>query len=219
MSSNERAPELTPAQAEELRARAKKSWDDVGGSAETAELFRVLVRVDPGDGFAWFCWGDSLRAIGRFREAEEALLTSRDLAPKSQLFTVDARLGMLLAKSGSPAEAEKWFRLATSSSECPGWAWVLRAVNLIRMESIKLARECLRAAKLRGDVDLEEVMLNEALIDRYLGNYEDATRGAEGALEIDANYQPARDLLDQLRGAAEARVYATGLMETGVPRE
>ena len=169
--------------------------------------------MHPSDGLAWLNRGDSLRSIGRFREAEAALLTARELAPKRHLFVVDARLGMLFSESGSPAEAEKWFRLSTSSSECPGWVWLLRAVNLLRMESGKLARECLNAARLRGEVDQEEVLLNEALVDRYLGNYEEAARGAEEALKLDPNYQPAKDLLASLRGAAEAKDYVTGMLK------
>jgi tetratricopeptide (TPR) repeat protein len=178
-----------------------------------AELFEALVRVNPDDGMAWFSLGDALRSIGRLKEAEEALLTARELAPKSHRFTVDARLGMVVAKSGSPADAEKWFRLATSDSECPGWVWVLRAANLIRKESTKLARECLKAAKLRDEVDLEEVLLNEALIERCEGNYEAAARCAEDALKIDPNYEPAQELLVSIRGAVEAKSYIKRLLE------
>jgi len=197
---------------EQLRARAEKSLDDFGPSAETAELFRVLVRTDPDHALTWYNRGDSLRSIGRFREAQEALLAARELMPKSNLFIVDTRLALVFSKSGSPADAEKWFRLATSSTDCPGWVWLLRADNLMRMESSKLARECLNTARLRGEVDLEELLLNEALIDRYLGNYEEAARGAEEALKLDPDYQPAKDFLESLRGAAAAKSDATGML-------
>jgi tetratricopeptide (TPR) repeat protein len=205
MATNGSQIRLTSAQIESLRARARSSLETRGPCAEAAELYEALVKVDPRDGLAWLNLGDSLRSVGRFREAEEALLTARELAPTANKFTVDARLGMVLSKRGSPLEAEKWFRLATSSSDCPGWVWVLRAANLTRRESSKLARECLRAAKLRGDVDLEEVLLNEALIDRALGNYQDAIRNAQAALDIDPDYSPARELLSSIRGAADAR--------------
>jgi tetratricopeptide (TPR) repeat protein len=207
MSRNEHALRLTAQQLEQLRQRAQSSLENSGPSAETAELFEVLVRVDPDDGLAWFNLGDALRSIGRLKEADEALLTARELAPKSHRFTVDARLGMVVSKSGSPADAEKWFRLATSDGECPGWVWVLRAANLIRKESTKLARECLKTAKLRDEVDLQEVLLNEALIELCDGNYEAAARCADEALKIDSNYEPAKELLVAVRGAVEARNY------------
>lgn len=207
----EKAMKLAPREAERLRERASRAFDDRGPSAETAELFALLVRVDPRDGLAWFNLGDSLRAIGRLREAEDAFLAARELAPKSNRFIVDARLGMVTSMNASPAKAEKWFRLATAHRECPGWVWLLRASNLMRQESLRLARECLKAAKIRGDVDLDEVLLNEALIDRSEGDYESAARRAAEALEIDPGYEPARVLLAALEGAAEARRIATHL--------
>jgi tetratricopeptide (TPR) repeat protein len=212
MSRHENALRLIPEQLQQLRQRAQRSLENSGPSAETAELFEALVRANPDDGMAWFNLGDALRSIGRLKEAEEALLTARELAPKSHRFTVDARLGMVVSKSGSPADAEKWFRLATSDGECPGWVWVLRAANLIRKESTKLARECLKAAKHRDEVDLEEVLLNEALIERCEGNYEAAARCAEDALKIDPNYEPAQELLVSIRGGAEAKSYINRLL-------
>lgn len=190
----------------QLRQRAQRSIDDRGPSAETAELFSILVKANPRDGVAWFNLGDSLQVMGRLREAAEAFLTARELAPKSRRFGMDARLGMVASKNAAPAEAEKWFRLATSVPECPGWVWLLRAANLMRKESMKLARECLNTARLRGDVDLEEVLLNEALIDLSEGDYEAAAQRADAALKIDSGYEPARHLLALLQGAAEAKL-------------
>ncbi|HEY6125894.1 MAG TPA: tetratricopeptide repeat protein [Steroidobacteraceae bacterium] len=202
---------MTTERVAQLRERANKSLEAFGPAAETAELFKELVRLEPGDALAWFNWGDSLRSIGRFQDAKEALLTARELMPKSRLFAVDTRLGMVFSECGPPAEAEKWFRLATSNSECHGWVWLLRADNLMRMESFKLARECLKTARVRGNVDLEEVLLNEALIDRCVGDYEDAAHRAKQALEIDPGYDSAKELLASLRGATEARQYVNGL--------
>jgi tetratricopeptide (TPR) repeat protein len=210
-----KAPKLAPEQVELVRARAETALGDSGSSAETAELYQLLVRIDPRDGMAWFNLGDALRTIGRLQEAEEALVTARELAPKAHRFTVDARLGMLLTKKGSPAEAEKWFRLATSNSECPGWVWVLRAANLRRKESHRLARECLKTARRRGNFDLEEVLLNEALIDCCEGNYGDAADRAAEALKLDPNYLPAKELLASVQGAAEARRFVKRLQDAG----
>ncbi len=197
--------------ADELRQLAQRSLDERGLSAGTAELYALLVRWDPRDAVAWFNLGDSLRTIGRLVEAEAAFVTARELAPKSKRYLVDSRLAMVATQNGSPAEAEKRFRLATAHRDCPGWVWLLRAANLIRKESLKLARECLKTARLRGDVDLEEVLLNEALVDRCTGDYEAAVRGARAALEIDPGYEPAKVLLESLQGAADAKLIATRL--------
>lgn len=213
MGRNEESLKLAPPEAERLRERALRSLEDRGPSAETAELFAVLVKVDPRDGMCWFNLGESLREIGRLREAEQAFHTARELAPKSRRHAMNARLAMVAAVNGSPTEAERWFRLATSDQDCPGWVWLLRASNLMRKESMRLARECLETARLRGDVDLEEVLLNEALIDRSEGDYDAAARRVGEALEIDPNYEPARELLAALQGAAEAKLYVSGLKD------
>lgn len=200
---------LSPKDVENLLRKAQTAYELSGPSAKVAELLRLYVGVVIDNGLAWFQYGDSLRSIGRFRDAEQALLTARDLAPRARRFAVEARLAMLYSKSESPRQAEKWFRLATSDSDCPGWVWCLRGANLIRMESIRLATDCLSTALARGDVDREEVLLNLGLAARCVGEYEKAAVHAKEALELDPNYSPARDLLDSVEGAIEASASAT----------
>jgi cytochrome c-type biogenesis protein CcmH/NrfG len=64
------------------------------GDVHVIELLSVYVKHQPEDGLAWFHLGDALRTVGRFREAEEALLRAADRAPKAYLFTIYARIGM-----------------------------------------------------------------------------------------------------------------------------
>lgn len=202
---------LLPEDAENLLRLAREAYDQSGPSARVAELLRVYVSVVPDNGLAWFQYGDSLRSIGRFRDAEQALLTARDLAPKARRFAVEARLAMLFSKRESPRQAEKWFRLATSDSGCPGWIWCLRGANLLRMESIRLARDCLKTALAHEEVDREEVLLNLGLAARCAGEYDDAARCAKEALEIDPNYLPAKELLDSIEGAKQAQDHVNRL--------
>lgn len=201
MSVSEQLPE----DLENLLRLAQEAYEQSGPSARVAELLRTYVDVVPDNGLAWFQFGDSLRSIGRYREAEQALLTARGLAPRTHRFAVEARLGMLCSKRDSPRQAEKWFRIATSDSDCPGWVWCLRGANLLRMESIRLARDCLKAALDREDVDREEGLLNLGLAARTVREYDDAARYAKEALEIDPGYSPAKELLDSLEGAKQAQ--------------
>lgn len=196
---------LLPKDVENLLRLAQEAYEQSGPSARVAELLRVYVSVVSDNGLAWFQYGDSLRSIGRYREAEQALLTARDLAPKTRRFAVEARLGMWCSKRDSAQQAEKWFRLATADSGCPGWVWCLRGANLLRMESVRLARDCLKAALAREDVDREEALLNLGLAARRMREYDDAARYAKEALEIDSDYLPARELLDSIEGAKQAR--------------
>lgn len=196
---------LLPEDVESLLRLAQEAYEQSESSARVVELLRVYVSVVPENGLAWFQYGDSLRSIGRLREAEQALLTARDLAPPARRFAVEARLAMLFSKRDSPRQAERWFRIATSDSGCPGWVWCLRGSNLLRIESIRLAQDCFKTALARGEVDREEVLLNLGLAARCVGEYDDATRCAKEALEIDPDYLPAKELLDSIKGAKQAQ--------------
>ena len=63
-------------------------------------------------------------------------------------------------------------------------------------------------------MDLDEVLLNEALIDRCERNYAAAASKAEEALKIDSDYQPARDLLTSIRNAADAKNHVANYGDT-----
>jgi tetratricopeptide (TPR) repeat protein len=196
---------LPQAHADLLLALAREAYAQSGPTARVAEWLSAYVESFPEDGLAWFQYGDSLRVLGRYHDAERALLRARDMAPEARRFVVDARLGMLFSKSGARAEAEKWFRLATSDGDSAGWMWCLRGANLLHMESIDAAKECLRTALGCKDVDREEVLLNLGLAARAVGEYDEAARLANEALDVDPSYQPARELLDSVQGAEHAR--------------
>jgi tetratricopeptide (TPR) repeat protein len=189
---------------DDMRRRALEAYDSLGACAQVAQLLWVYVAEVADDAYAWFMYGDSLRAIGRFREAEQALLTTRELAPIEHRSAVEAQLGMLETERGALQRAEEWFQRATADAGCPGWVWVLRGENLLRMESVRLARDCLSTALKLSEVDREEVLLNLALAARYMEEYEKAAALAQEALAIDPDYSSAKELLVSLEGAKEA---------------
>jgi len=178
------------------RARALSDKPDT--DVHIVELLSVYVKFESQNGIAWFHFGDALRNVGRLEEAEEALLKAVDLAPKTSRFAVYARIGMLMAKRGSPSEAEKWYRVATSEAGCPGWMWCLRGANLLRTQAYRLAKSCLETALISEDVVKEEVYLNLALMERAQRHYEEARKHLNDALAIDPNYDDAKRLLQSL---------------------
>jgi tetratricopeptide (TPR) repeat protein len=200
---------VDPKHAAELQERIEKALKD-DEPCTAVELLAARVTQEDCSGRTWFDYGDSLLAIGRLIEAEKALTMARNLAPLKQQFNVDARLGMVASSMGS-SDAERCFALAVQSSECPGWVWILRAVNLIKLESIDLARECLAIAKERGNIDLDEVLVNEALIERHASNYVLAAEYADAALQIDPESIPARQILASIAGAADTQRYVRSL--------
>jgi tetratricopeptide (TPR) repeat protein len=193
---------------ERIYQRARAMMDDQDTDVHIVELLSVYVKVDPHRGVAWLYLGDALRTVGRLQEAEEALLKAADLAPSSHIFEAYARMGMLMTDRGSPSEAEKWYRSATSAAECPGWVWSLRGANLSHAESYRLAKSCLETAFITEDVDKDEVLLNLGLIERAQRRYEEARKYANDALAIDPNYDQAKRLLQSLVGIEETIEFA-----------
>lgn len=177
--------------------------DNPDTDVHVVELLRVYLKFDSQRGLAWFYFGDALRHVGRLQEAEDALLKAVDLAPKGSRFTVYARFGMLMSKRGSPSDAEKWYRLATSEAGCPGWIWGLRGANLLHTENYRLAKSCLETALTSEDVVTEEVFLNLALMECAQRRYEEARKHLNAALAIDPNYHEAKRVLQSLVGIEE----------------
>lgn len=180
-----------------------RSISDIAGEdndVHIVELLSVYVSLKPDRGMAWFYLGDAFRTVGRMKDAEDALTKALELAPKSHRFTVYARIAMLKQKHVGPAEAEKWYRLATAEPNCPAWMWCARGANLKSTESYRLAKSCLENALSGEDVDKEEAYLNLALIARAERRYEDARAYLKKALEIDPQYSDAKLVLQSLEG-------------------
>jgi tetratricopeptide (TPR) repeat protein len=184
--------------ADELFERARALGDVHGTDTHMIELLSTYVRFVPDNGRAWYYLGDALRVVGRFKEGEDALLKAVALAPDSVKYTLYARLGMIATKRSSPAEAEKWFRMATATTLCPGWVWTLRGANLLRLEDYALAKTCLETAVASEDVVEEEVFLNLALMARAQRRYAEAREYLQRALAKDASYADAKTVLASL---------------------
>jgi tetratricopeptide (TPR) repeat protein len=194
---------------ERIFQRARAIMDDPDMDVHIVELLSVYVKLEPQRGAdAWFYLGDALLTIGRLQEAEEALLKAADLAPSSGTFSVYSRIGLLMTDRGSPSEAEKWYRAATSAIGCPGWVWSLRGANLYHGGSYRLAKSCLETALITEDVDKEEVFLNLGLLERAQRRYEEARKHANDALAINPNYDRAKELLQSLIGIEETIEFA-----------
>jgi tetratricopeptide (TPR) repeat protein len=197
----------------DLFERAKALNDVPDKDVHVVELLSAYVRLKPDKGIAWFYLGDALRTSGRLQEAERALRTAVDLAPKARRFAVYARIAMVMTERGSPLDAEKWFRLSTAESRCPGWIWCLRGVNLRRTEEYGLAKTCLEAALVSDDAVKEEVFLNLALMARAQRKYAEARDYAREALTLDPTYPEAKRVLESLVGIEETVESAASLLE------
>jgi tetratricopeptide (TPR) repeat protein len=198
--------------------RVRVLQDNPNTDVHVVELLSVYLKFEPQKGVAWFYFGDALRNLGRLQESEKALLAAADLAPKESRFGIYARMGMLITQRGSPSDAERWFRVATSEPGCPGWIWLLRGANLLHSEAYRLAKSCLETALTSEDAVKEEVLLNLALMERAQRCYEEARKYLNEALAIDPNYDEAKEVLRSLVGIEETIELAARVAEevTGI---
>jgi tetratricopeptide (TPR) repeat protein len=172
--------------------------------AATAELLSPYLRHRPGHGYAWFLYGDALRAMGLVHEAERALVRAQDLCPKQPWPRV--RLGMIKEQLGHRESAEVDFAAAAKSAEVAraGWFWVIRGTNLAAMGQFQQAEACHRKALRCKDADAGEAYLNLGYVLRAQGRYMEAVDAFEACLRAAPGNADAGEAIDTLAGVREA---------------
>ena len=175
-----------------------------GRSAAVAELLAPYLRHRPGHGWAWYLYGDALRSIGLWLEAERALVRAVDLLDPPHWPAI--RLGSLCARVGQSHEADRWFEraLQTPYGREHGWVWILRGANLARLNQLEAALDCHAHALTLGDVDHDEAHLNVGLIRRAQGRYSEAAAAFGAALAVTPDYAAAADALASVDEIFEA---------------
>jgi tetratricopeptide (TPR) repeat protein len=177
---------------------------DAAHFAAAAELLSPYLRHRPGDGYAWFVYGDALRAIGLVHEAERALLQSQELCPTQPWPRV--RLGMLKEQQGHRESAELDFAGAAEDRDVAraGWFWVIRGTNLAAMGQFRAAESCHRTALRCPDADAGEAYLNLGYVLRAQGRYTEAEEAFEACLRASPGNAEAGDAIDSIAGVREA---------------
>lgn len=202
----------------QLFARAKQEADQEGRESHVVELLSQYVQHKPSHQYAWLLYGDALRVLGRFQEAQPALKKALQLSSEDQRDIVCARIGMLYENQRSRAEAEEWYKLALQNAgKQLGWLWVFRGANLAAMEQYEEALACHRRAILTEDVDEDEAYLNLGLVFRAMGRYEEAIEAFRRALEINPAYAEAKTALDGLHDIRATIIMATRMQGCPAP--
>ncbi len=176
--------------------------------AATAELLSPYLQHRPGHGYAWFLYGDALRAMGLVHEAERALLRSQELCPNQPWPRV--RLGMLKEQQGHRESAEQDFAAAAKDKDVrrAGWFWVIRGTNLASMGQFSQAEACHRKALRCADADAGEAYLNLGYVLRAQGRYVEAVDAFESCLRASPDNADAGAAMGTLVGVREAATLA-----------
>jgi len=189
---------------DELLSHAKSAHEQERECVVT-ELLGPYIKLRPQDSYAWFLFGDSLRVLGLYDEAERALLRAVEITASPD-WVLQLTLAHLYKDCGNHVEAERWFELAAldpAASE-QAWFWVLRGSNLSSHGQFKQAEKCFRQAIDQQDDNRDEAHLNLGYALRAQGRYVEARRQFRHALEINPEYTLAQRALAGLEGIDKA---------------
>lgn len=166
------------------------------------EILSVYLKRRPKHSHAWLVYGEVLRTLKRFREADCALLRALKFAPRDYRWTVQARIGLLRCAQGRFSEAETWYARACNTKEgkLHGWLWILRGSNLADLERFRSSERCLRLALTLDDASYDEAYLNLAMVMRSQERYDEAIAALNQALQIDPRNKGTKTVLKSLEG-------------------
>ena len=188
---------------DQLRDEIRDVCDDY--PACTIELCRQLLGKDPGDALALLRLGVALGMLANYEDSEHALRRACDLCDESRLYIVYLQLGHMQKSRGDNAAAADWFRKVIQLR--PHWAggYIYLGGALACQGNLVAAEVEHRAATECTDGNIEEAFLNLGLVLRGQRRLQEASECFRRALDIDPDYQEAKDGLDDVEGALSYR--------------
>ena len=171
----------------------------------TIELSRIYLQKredDEHDGLVWAMYGDSLRKVGLFNEAQEALAKALCFLSSEQLHLFYGIEGWFHRSQGNYERAASSFKKAAELKPQMGSYLVLQGDMLLKLGRIDAAGKWFKQALMR-DVDADEVYANLAHIAQMKGYYEVARDYLMKSLEIDPTSQKLKNRLRDIELTCE----------------
>jgi len=172
-------------------------YEDMGDRQKAEKYYQRALSLDPNLYQGYINMGDLYLERGEFDRAEQAYRTARKIAPRNEKILF--KLGALYARQQRFVEAEKMFTEG-SAWGAPG------AIDFVNWGNIYYAtRQPDRAAELyrqaiEKDPELTQAYFNLALTLDNSGHPPDTVRHyLRQALNVDPEFQPARDFLQRLK--------------------
>jgi tetratricopeptide (TPR) repeat protein len=185
--------ELPEQQLEKLIAAFKE-----GLPALAIELSRKYLLKYPDDDVALLYFGMSLQSIARYEEARKVFEDAMCLFPDSKLYLVYRQVGLLYQDRCNLSEAELWFKRAIEN--CPHVAgnYIYLGAMLAKNGRLDEAEIYHRKAIACHDDCIDEGFLNLGYVLRAKGEHVEAYECFRQALEIDKDYELAKNALADL---------------------
>ena len=106
---------------------AKKAYKD-DHLVAVIELLIPYSKKYPNHAYAWYLLGDSLRRVGRFKDAKRALFKALSLKDDKGIAPTKAVIAKLYDGMGCYSKALKWYEELELDHIYPtyGWFWILK---------------------------------------------------------------------------------------------
>jgi tetratricopeptide (TPR) repeat protein len=154
--------------------------------------------MHPDRATAWLELGRAFVSAAGYADAKKALDRSISLCSPEHMRYPYLEKGFMYRSQGRFKLAERWFRRCLELDSKDADAWAFLGSSLARQGKFKGAKAAWRRQVRLGTGATDGGHLNLGLILRAEGRYKEALQHAERALELDAQYQEARELRKDL---------------------
>lgn len=169
--------------------------------AAAVEYFAAASTQEELPPWAKLRFADSLREIGRLKQALQVLDSIDDISPK-KLWLISLHRGQIAYDSSNLSLALTCFTTAVKQNPGSTVPYVYLATVHSKMQEYEKAVETLLTG-LKAQGDLEEIHLNLGYTYRALGQYAAAKEAFSKALEITPDYSEAQDGLRDVDSISE----------------
>lgn len=188
---------------QERSARAKFRLLRAAWHADMPTLTVVRAREylaeDPGCGPAWMILGSTLTELARYDEARDALGRAFALCPTGKKRLMYKELGDFHSARGRYGRAAEWYRRMIEAEPGNAGGYIFLGGVLACQGRLGEAEDVHRAGTACAQGCIDEAYLNLGLVLRAQERLIEAKECFERALELDPDYQAAREALRDVR--------------------
>lgn len=174
---------------------------DADHPATTVVLARKLLEVEPDDAMAWTRLGKALGQFINYEEAKRALETALEYSSASKRYIVYSYMGHICKWRGDYAGAATWYRQVTELKPDDAGGYIFLGAALARQGKLAEAEETHRSGTTCKEGCIDEAYHNLGLVLRAQGRFDEAGTCFEKAIEIDPEYDAAKEALADVRAA------------------
>jgi tetratricopeptide (TPR) repeat protein len=167
--------------------------------ALTVVRAREYLADDPDKGPAWMLLGSALTDLARYDEARDALARAFALCPAGKRQFMYREIGHFHKARGRYARAAEWYRRMIEAEPENAGGYIFLGCVLARQGRLGEAEDVHRAGTACAEGCIDEAYLNLGLVLRAQERLIEAKECFERALELDPDYQAAREALRDVR--------------------